>query len=61
MFGSYAEIIIRCVHNLISSSTMDRRQVLKADGSTDTLPLPPIRFTELRLAMRNQDQACSAD
>jgi integrase len=32
-------------------------RVLKADGSTDTLPLPPICVTALRIAKRNQDAA----
>ena len=31
--------------------------MLKADGSTDTLPLPPICLTALKIAERNQDQA----
>ena len=37
--------------------TLTHKQVLKADGSTDTLPLPPIGITALRIAKRNQDQA----
>ena len=34
---------------------LTHKQVLKADGSTDTLPLPPIAVTALRIAKRNQD------
>ena len=34
---------------------LTHKQVLKADGSTDTLPLPPIAVTALRIAKRNQN------
>jgi len=37
------------------------KQVLKADGSTDTPPLPPICATALRIAKRHRDQAQTAD
>jgi integrase len=33
----------------------------EADGSTDTLPLPPICVTALRIAKRNQDAARAGD
>jgi hypothetical protein len=38
-----------------------RKQRLKADGSTDTLPLPPICVTALRMARKNQEQARAAN
>ena len=45
----------------IGGHPLTHKQVLKADGSTDTLPLPPICITALRIARRNQDQARTAD
>ncbi len=41
----------------VGGHPLTHKQVLKADGSTDTLPLPPICSTALRIAKRNQDQA----
>ena len=41
----------------VGGHPLTHKQVLKADGSTDTLPLPPICVTALRIARRNQDQA----
>jgi len=41
----------------VGGHPLTHKQVLKADGSTDTLPLPPICVTALRIAKRNQDQA----
>ena len=41
----------------VGGHPLTHKQVLKADGSTDTLPLPPIGITALRIAKRNQDQA----
>jgi integrase len=45
----------------VSGHPLTHKQVLKADGSTDTLPLPPICVTALRIAKRNHDQARTAD
>jgi len=45
----------------VGGHPLTHKQVLKADGSTDTLPLPPICVTALRIAKRNQDQARTAD
>jgi integrase len=45
----------------VGGHPLTHKQVLKADGSTDTLPLPPICVTALRIAKRNQDQARAAD
>jgi hypothetical protein len=36
---------------------LTHKQVLKADGSTDALPLPPICVTALRIAKQNRDAA----
>jgi len=44
----------------VGGHPLTHKQVLKADGSTDTLPLPPICVTALRIARRNQDQARTA-
>src|SRR5690348_6592151 len=41
----------------VGGRPLTHKQVLKADGSTDTLPLPPICATALRIAKRNQDAA----
>ena len=41
----------------VGGHPLTHKQVLKADGSTDTLPLPSICITALRIANRNQDQA----
>jgi integrase len=41
----------------VGGHPLTHKQVLKVDGSTDTLPLPPICSTALRIAKRNQDQA----
>jgi integrase len=41
----------------VGGHPLTHKQVLKADGSTDTLPLPPICVTALRIAKRNQDAA----
>ena len=45
----------------VGGHPLTHKQVLKADGSTDTLPLPPIGVTALRIAKRYQDQARTAD
>jgi integrase len=45
----------------VGGHPLTHKQVLKADGSTDTMPLPPICVTALRIARRNQDQAHAAD
>jgi integrase len=45
----------------VGGHPLTHKQVLKADGSTDTLPLPPICVTALRIARCNQDQARTAD
>jgi integrase len=45
----------------VGGHPLTHKQVLKADGSTDTLPLPPICVTALRIAKLNQDQARTAD
>jgi integrase len=45
----------------VGGHPLTHKQVLKADGSTDTLPLPPIRVTALRIARRDQDQARTTD
>jgi integrase len=39
----------------VGGHPLTHKQVLKADGSTDTLPLPPIAVTALRIAKRGQD------
>ena len=44
----------------VGGHPLTHKQVLKADGSTDTLPLPPICVTALRIANRNQDAARAA-
>ena len=41
----------------VGGHPLTHKEVLKADGSTDTLPLPPICLTALKIAERNQDQA----
>ena len=41
----------------VGGHPLTHKQVLKADGSTDTLPLPSICITALRIAKQNQDQA----
>jgi integrase len=45
----------------VGGHPLTHKQVLKANGSTDTLPLPPIGVTALRIARRNQDQARTDD
>lgn len=41
----------------VGGHPLTHKQVLKADGSTDTLPLPPIAVTALRIAKQHRDQA----
>jgi integrase len=41
----------------VGGHPLTHKQVLKADGSTETLPLPPICVTALRIAKQNQDAA----
>lgn len=41
----------------VGGHPLTHKQHLKADGSTDTLPLPPIVLTALKIAARTQDQA----
>lgn len=45
----------------VGGHPLTHKQVLKADGSTETLPLPPICVTALRIAKRNQDAARADD
>jgi integrase len=45
----------------VGGHPLTHKEVLKADGSTDTLPLPPICLTALKIAKRNQDQARAHD
>jgi hypothetical protein len=45
----------------VGGHPLTQKQILKAGGSTDTLPLPPICVTALRIAKRNQDQAHPVD
>jgi hypothetical protein len=45
----------------VGGHPLTHKQVLKADGSTDTLPLPPICVTALAIAKRNQDAARAGD
>jgi integrase len=45
----------------VGGHPLTHKQVLKADGSTDTLPLPSICITALRIAKQNQDQARKDD
>jgi integrase len=45
----------------VGGHPLKHKEVLKGDGSTDTLPLPPICLTALKLATRNQDQARTED
>jgi integrase len=45
----------------VGGHPLTHKQVLKADGSTDTLPLPPTCVTALRIASRNQDAARAGD
>jgi integrase len=45
----------------VGGHPLTHKQVLKADGSTETLPLPPICVTALRIAKRNQDAARTDD
>jgi hypothetical protein len=45
----------------VGGHPLTHKQVLKADGSTDTLPLPPICVTALRIAKRNHDAARAGD
>src|SRR5215469_8277201 len=39
----------------VGGQPLKHKHVLKADGSTDTLPLPPIAVTALRIAKHDQD------
>jgi integrase len=41
----------------VGGQPLTHKNRLKADGSTDILPLPPIAVAALRLAKRNQDKA----
>jgi integrase len=41
----------------VGGHPLTHKHRLKADGSIDTLPLPPIAITALRIAKRDQDQA----
>jgi integrase len=41
----------------VGGKPLTHKQHLKADGSTDTLPLPPICLTALKIARQHQDQA----
>lgn len=45
----------------VGGHPLTHKQVLKADGSIDTLPLPPICVTALRIAKWNQDAARADD
>jgi integrase len=44
----------------VGGNGLTHKQRLKADGSTDSLPLPPIGVAALLLAKRNQDKSRTA-
>jgi integrase len=52
-----AEIALEWQLQRVGGKPLTHKQQLKADGSTDTLPLPPIAVTALRLARQNQQKA----
>jgi integrase len=52
-----AEIALEWQVQHVGGYGLTHKQRLKADGSTDILPLPPIGVAALRLAKRNQDKA----
>lgn len=52
-----AEIALEWQVQHIGGNGLTHKQRLKADGSTDILPLPPIGVAALLLAKRNQDKA----
>jgi integrase len=56
-----AVIDLECQLQCEGGHPLTHKQVLKTDGSTDTLPLPPICVTALRIAKRNQDEARATD
>jgi len=52
-----AEIGLEWQLQRVGGKPLTHKHQLKADGSTDTLPLPPIALTALKIAKRHQDQA----
>ena len=52
-----AEIGLEWQLQHVAGHPLTHKDILKTDGSTDTLPLPPIAVTALRLAKREQDKA----
>jgi integrase len=56
-----AEIALEWQLQRVGGKPLTHKQQLKADGSTDTLPLPPIGVTALKLAKQNQQTARNAD
>jgi integrase len=58
--GDSAEIALEWQVQHVGGNGLTHKQRLKADGSTDSLPLPPIGVAALRLAKRNQDKARTA-
>lgn len=57
VFEDTEEIDLAWQLQRVGGHPLTHKPQLKADGSTDTLPLPPICLTALRIAMRNQDHA----
>lgn len=45
----------------VGGQPLKHKQVLKADGSTETMPVPPICATALRIARKNRDEARADD
>jgi integrase len=56
-----AEIDLEWQLQRVGGRPLTHKHRLKTDGSTDTLPLPPIAVTAVEIAIRNQDRARTAD
>jgi integrase len=52
-----AEITLEWQLQHVGGHPLTHKNILKTDGSTDTLPLPPIAVTALKIAKRDQDRA----
>ena len=52
-----AEIELEWQLQRVGGKPLTHKHTLKADGSTDILPLPPIAVTALNIARRNQEKA----
>ena len=56
-----AEIALEWQLLRVGGRPLTHKQILKADGSTDTLPLPPIGVTALKIARQNREKARRPD